>query len=56
MDRFISLIRNLELPPHVLRQLGLSPRWQKKVPIKTIARVVDLAMKYRSLLKQLSSN
>jgi hypothetical protein len=54
MTEFIRKIEKLELPPHVLRDLGLKDDWKKEVSQDFLCHVVSTAEKYKNVLKELS--
>lgn len=54
MTQFIQKIHNINLPPHQLRELGLSEGWQKKIPANYIEKIVKTAERFKNDLKELS--
>ena len=47
-------LRNSNIPPHILRQLGLKKDWYKKLSSVFIDRVLGTANKRSAMLKELS--
>ncbi|WP_231685287.1 hypothetical protein [Phosphitispora fastidiosa] len=54
MTEFAQKLDKIQLPPHILRELGLEKDWQKKVSPEFIHKVVKTAEKYKDVLKELS--
>ena len=54
MPEMVLKIRNLQLPPQQLRELGLKPDWNKRVSPEFVASVVEVAERYKDVLKELS--
>ncbi|BAF60691.1 hypothetical protein PTH_2510 [Pelotomaculum thermopropionicum SI] len=54
MTQFVQKIRSISLPPHQLRELGLTEGWQKKIPAQYIEKVVKAAERFKEDLRELS--
>lgn len=54
MTQFVKKIHNINLPPHQMRELGLSDGWQKEVSPQYIEKVVKTAERFKKDLKELS--
>ncbi|MBU7008436.1 hypothetical protein Ga0451573_003395 [Peptococcaceae bacterium DYL19] len=54
VTEFAQKLDKIQLPPHILRELGLEKDWQKKVSPEFIHKVVKTAEKYKDVLKELS--
>ncbi|RKL62999.1 hypothetical protein DXT63_08365 [Thermoanaerobacteraceae bacterium SP2] len=47
-------IQNLTLPPHIVRELGLSKDWKKDISPEFLEKIIKTAIKYKNVLKELS--
>lgn len=54
MTQLVQKIYNINLPPHQLRELGLTEGWQKKVSKQYIEKVIQTAERFKTDLKELS--
>ena len=54
VTEIMSEIRNLQLPPRLLRELGLEKDWNKKVPQRFIEEVLHVTEKYKEAIKALA--
>ncbi|WP_125185645.1 hypothetical protein [Desulfofundulus salinus] len=54
VTQFVQKIHSIKLPPHQMRELGLSEGWQKKVPAQYIEKVVKTAERFKKDLRELS--
>lgn len=54
MTQFVQKIHNINLPPHQLKELGLSDGWQKRVSASYIEKIVKTAERFKKDLKELS--
>ncbi|HAG12051.1 MAG TPA: hypothetical protein DCK76_11955 [Desulfotomaculum sp.] len=52
--KFVKKIHNIDLPPHQLRELGLTRDWQINVTEQYIEKVVKTAERFKKDLKELS--
>lgn len=52
--KFVKKIQDIDLPPHQLRELGLTRDWQKNVSEQYIDKVVKTAERFKKDLKELS--
>lgn len=54
MTELVQRLGAIDIPPHILRQLGLDKDWQKKAPPELTKRIIETAQKYREVLRELS--
>lgn len=53
---FLCKLRNLRLPPHQLRALGLPEDWFKQVSPSFVRRVLDATLRYEEDLRLLAED
>lgn len=53
---FLRKLRNLRLPPHQLRELGLPEDWFEQVSPSFVRRVLDAALRYEEDLRLLAKD
>lgn len=56
MARIRENFNNMEIPPHVAREIGLGANWNKDVSPKAMKEIVDTAHRFSSTLRKLSEN
>ena len=54
MTEMTQKLNNIQLPPNVMRALGLETNWQKKVSPELIEKIAVTAEKYKGALRRLS--
>ena len=54
MTDITQKLNQIELPPHIMRELGLDKDWKKKISPEFLEKVVQTAEKYKDVLKELS--
>jgi len=54
MTEITKKLHNIQLPPHVIKELGLEANWHKKVSPELIEKIVLTAEKYKGALRRLS--
>lgn len=50
------IINNINIPPHIEREIGLSKDWKKKVSPGAVNAIISSAEKFKDALKRLSKN
>lgn len=50
------IINNINIPPHIEREIGLSKDWKKKVSPSAVDSIISSAEKFKDALKRLSKN
>ena len=56
MARIRENFNNMEIPPHVAREIGLGANWNKDVSPKDMTAIIDTADRFSSTLRKLSEN
>ncbi len=54
VTELVRRINSIQIPPHILSELGLDKDWQKKVSPELQKRILETAQKYKKVLKELS--
>lgn len=56
MDRVLNRIENLNIPPHIEKEIGLEKDWKKKISPKKANAIIDTANRFKEALRELSKN
>ncbi|AEJ43707.1 hypothetical protein TC41_2455 [Alicyclobacillus acidocaldarius subsp. acidocaldarius Tc-4-1] len=56
MTAILKELNHLELPPSVVRELGLSNDWKSKIDPSFAKKAIKTALKYEKALKELSKH
>ena len=56
MSRVVNRINNMNIPPYMMRELGLKDNWLKSISPKKKKMVVRTAFKFKEALRKLSKN
>ncbi|WP_425801949.1 hypothetical protein ACHOLT_14390 [Desulfitobacterium sp. Sab5] len=54
MTEMTQKLNSIQIPPHVLKQLGLDKNWQNNISPEVMSTVIKTAEKYKSALRRLS--
>jgi hypothetical protein len=54
MTEMTQKLNNIQLPPNVMRALGLETNWQKNISPELIEKIAVTAEKYKGALRRLS--
>lgn len=56
MNRAMDRINELEIPPHIQKQMGLKKNWKKQISPQFADNVIKSAEKFKVALRKLSKN
>lgn len=56
MSRVVNRINNMNIPPYMMRELGLKDNWLKSISPKKQRMVVRTAFRFKEALRKLSKN
>ena len=56
MSRVVNRINNMNIPPYMMREIGLQDNWLKSISPKKKKMVVRTAFKFKEALRKLSKN
>lgn len=56
MSRVVNRINNMNIPPYMMREIGLKDNWLKSISPKKQRMVVRTALKFKEALRKLSKN
>lgn len=56
MTRVEERLKNVQIPPHIAKAIGLSDNWKTKISPKDVNTVVTQANKVKKSLRKLSEN
>ena len=56
MARIKENFNNMDIPPHIAREIGLGSHWNKNVSPRTMKEILNTAHRFKSTLRRLSEN
>lgn len=56
VDRVMSRIKEIEIPPHIQQEIGLKKNWKKEISPQVTRIVFKNAEKFKEALRKLSKN
>lgn len=54
MTEIAQKIQRIDIPPHIMREIGLKKDWKKDISPEFVDKVIKTAIKYKKVLKELS--
>jgi len=54
MTEIAQRLQRINIPPHIMREIGLKKDWKKDISPEFMDKVIKTALKYKEVLKELS--